>query len=64
MAATSYDEKMCFICYEEETDEHPLIGGHCSCRGSMGFYHSSCVVSAAKVNVVNDKIWYDNSFAL
>lgn len=40
----------CLICYEEGPDENgdPVHNELCSCRGESGYFHSACLVEAAK----------------
>ena len=40
----------CWICHDDELDEdgQPLINGCCSCRGSSGYCHLSCLVKHAE----------------
>lgn len=44
------DASFCWICHDEGLDENgqPLINGYCSCRGSSGHCHLSCVVKHAE----------------
>ena len=48
---TNDDTPNCWICLEEGSDEEgkALLSGRCSCRGSSGCFHLSCVVENAKV---------------
>ena len=41
---------ICWLCHEEGPDEQgdPLMSGCCSCRGTSGYFHLSCVVEYAK----------------
>ena len=43
--------KMCWICHEDGPDDDgkPLMQAGCSCRGSVGYCHSSCLVSFTTV---------------
>ncbi len=63
------DAKMCWICHEDGPDEEgkPLMHAGCSCRGSVGYCHSSCLVSFTTVKAdetmaseddLDIEIWY------
>jgi hypothetical protein len=44
--STSRDDSSCWICFDDGEDHggQPVIHSGCSCRGSMGYCHISCLV--------------------
>ena len=58
MRAEAVNEaRCCLICYEEGPDENgdPVRNGLCACRGELGYFHSACLVEAAKTKTTGEK---------
>ena len=49
-SADTAEASFCWICHDDELDDdgQPLINGCCSCRGSSGYCHLSCLVKHAE----------------
>ena len=46
------DEKICRICFEEETDNNKLIRP-CKCKGTQRYIHYNCLMTWIQLNITN-----------
>ncbi|KAL7429293.1 hypothetical protein ACHAXM_001621 [Skeletonema potamos] len=55
-AVSKEDAPCCWVCLEEEEEESGALVRNCSCRGSSGFAHLSCMIKHAESKVMRVQI--------